>query len=230
MSSSGGLTLNQVAKDSLLRGKRDFYFAPEIAQTAKVVASVDPSSAATVGTALTLATAVSGKMLRRARRPTVSVTDASFVSGSALSVTVQIVGQRFGMDVREQVTATATSGSILTATALNVYDEILSVTPTAITNAASGDALVVGIDGLAFGLDFPIDNVADVQSIINTASNVEAAPTAISSTSVITVATGGSVFGGSFIVVSALAVTDRWEVRYLASVQRDGSGTNGVWR
>lgn len=227
---TGGIDLTQLAYDSLLRSREDFYFAPEAASAAKVVASLDPSSAATVGTAFTLAATVSGLMLRKARRVTMTLTDASGGAGG-LSVTVLIVGQRWGQDVRELLTVTCTDGSATLGTSVNVYDQVLSVTPQILTSTGTGDALTCGIDGTSFGLRFPIDNLADVQSLINVSTNTEAAPTALSTTTVQAgAATGGSVAGGSYIKGITLATTDRWTVRYLTSRKNDVSGVNGVWR
>lgn len=227
MSVGPGLTLPQLAKDSLLRSNRDFFFAPTAASLAAVVASVDPSGL-TVGTALTLLTLANDKLLRRARRVTLTVDDDD--AGGGLSVTAKLVGFRWGQQVEEVITATAVDGTAVTVTSVNVYDQISSVTPLVITTADSGDAISVGLDGTSFGLDRPIDNVSDVQSIINVSTNTEAAATAISATTVVVVATGGAVAGGSYIRGITLAATDRWEVRYLSGLKNDFSGTGGVWR
>lgn len=222
---TGGIDGKQISKDSLLRTERDYYFGPEASNTQKIVANVDPSTL-TVGTALTLATNVSGKALRRARRPTLTLTDASGGSGG-LTATVKLEGARWGNYVSEFITVTCTDGNATTTTAANVYDEVTAVTPVnSLSTAAAGDNLCVGIDGTSFGLDFPIDNVADVISIINVSTNTEQAPTAVSST---TVSAGGGP-GGSFIKGLTLATTDRWEIRYVSSTAFDTSGTTGVWR
>lgn len=230
MSTTAGMNLNQLAVDSLLRSQREMFFAPTAASTAAVVASLDPSSAATVGTAFTLLTLANGILLRRARRITMTLTDASGGAGG-LSVSVVIKGARWGQYIQETLTVTCTDGSATTSTSANVYDEVTSITPSVLTSTGSGDALTCGLDGTSFGLDFPIDNVADVQSIINVSTNTEAAATAVSSTTVQAGApSGGSLAGGSYIKGITLAATDRWEVRYLASRKFDGSGVIGVWR
>lgn len=224
-----GLTLQQLAKDSLLRSQRDLYFAPIAASAANVVASVDPSGL-TAGTALTLLTFASGILFRRARRPTMTLTDASGGAGG-LSVSVKVKGFRWGVAVEEVLTVTCTDGVATAATCVNCYDQVESITPLILTSAASGDALTCGLDGTSFGLDRPIDNVADVQSLINVSTNTEAAATAVSATTVQAGApTGGSVAGGSYIKGITLAATDRWEVRYLSSLRQDFSATGGVWR
>lgn len=213
-----GPTLPQLAKDSLLRSKRDFYFAPIAATTNYVVTTVDPSTL-TVGTALTLTTAA-GTMFRRARRVTLTLDDDD--SGGGMTVNVLIIGQRWGMQIQEYLSVTTVSGTAITGTSTLYYDQVLSITPVQITGADTGDDLVMGIDGTSFGLDLPIDSTADVQVIINTSTNTEAAATAVSST---TVNADQSAIRGI-----TLAATDRWEVRYVSSLQRDGSGTSGVWR
>jgi len=222
-----GPTLTQLGKDSLLRSRRDFFFAPTAASDAAVVASVDPATL-TVGTALTLLTLANGILLRRARRITMTLNDDD--AGGGLSVTVKITGFRWGNPVEEVLTVTCADTNDTVGTSVNVYDQVSSIVPLVIT-ADSGDDLTCGLDGTSFGLDFPIDNVGDVQLLINTSSNTEAAATAVSSTVVVAGApTNGSVAGGSYIRGITLAATDRWEVRYLTSLKQDGSGTGGVWR
>lgn len=213
-----GPTLPQVAKDSLLRSHEDFYFAPIAATLNYLVTTVDPSGL-TVGAPLTIVTAGNGLMFRKARRVTMTLNDDD--AGGGLSVTVLIIGQRWGLQIQEYLTVTCTDTNDTTGTTSNFFDEVLSITPTAIT-ADSGDDLRVGISGTSFGLQFPIDSVADVQSIINVSTNTEAAATAISSTTV------DATYSG--IQGITLAATDRWTVRYLSSLQKDGSGTSGVWR
>lgn len=227
--SAGGIDGKQIGKDSLLRSKEDFYFAPVAANTSIVVASVDPSTL-TVGTVLTLATDANGVMFRKARRITMTLDDDD--SGGGMTVTVKIIGQRWGMEIQEFLTVTTVSGTAITGTSVNCYDQVLSVTPMILTNTDSGDALLMGFDGTSFGLQFPIDNLADVQSIINVATNTEAGATAISTTTVQVgaAASGGSWAGGHYIKGITLATTDRWTVRYLASTSNDASGPAGVWR
>lgn len=228
MSATGGIDLPQVAKDSLLRSKKDFLFAPIAATTNYLVTTVDPSTL-TVGTALSLTTAATGLMFRVARRVTLTLDDDD--AGGGLSVTVRINGQRWGQPIFELLTVTCVNGSATTSTSANVYDEVLSITPMVVTSADTGDDLVMGIDGTSFGLERPVDYLADVQSIINVSTNTEAAAVAISTTTVqVGAASGGSYAGGSYIKGITLAATDRWTVRYLQSVQNDLSGTTGVWR
>lgn len=227
MSATAGLSLPQVSKDSLLRVRRDFFFAPTAASDAVLVASVDPNGIA-VGDNLTLLTLSNALMLRRARRVTMTLNDDD--AGGGLTVTVRITGQRWGQHVSEILTVTCTDTNDTVGTSVNVYDEITEVKLLAKT-ADAGDDLTMGLDGTSFGLDFPIDNLADVQLLINTSTNTEAAATAVSTTTVqVGAPTGGSYHGGHYIKGITLAATDRWEVRYLASVQNDGTGAQGTFR
>lgn len=227
MASVDGLNFGQVGADSLLRSARDFYFAPIAATTNYLVTTVDPSTFTAGTTTLTLTTA-GGLMFRRARRFTMTLNDDDVAGG--LTVTVRITGQRWGQPVSEMLTVTCTDTNDTTGTSVNVYDQITEIKVMAVT-ADAGDDCVCGIDGTSFGLDFPIDNTADVQSIINVSTNTEAAATAVSSTTVQAgAATGGSVYGGSYIKGITLADTDRWEVRYLVSRRTEGMGVQGLWR
>lgn len=227
MSATAGLSLNQVSRDSLLRTRRDFFFAPTAAGDALLVASVDPNGVA-VGANFTILTLSSALMLRRARRVTMTINDDD--AGGGLSVTARITGQRWGQHVSEILTATSTDTNDLEALSVNVYDEVTEIKLLAKT-ADAGDDVTFGLDGTSFGLDFPIDNLADVQLLINTSTNTEAAATAVSTTTVqVGAATGGTYFGGHYIKGITLAATDRWEVRYLASVQNDGTGAQGTFR
>lgn len=227
MSTSAGMNLNQLAPDSLMRSRRDFYFAPIAASTNYLVTTVDPATFTAGTTTLTLTTAA-GLMFRRARRVTMTLNDDD--AGGGLTVTLRITGQRWGQFITEMLTVTCTDTNDTTGTSANVYDQVTELKVMAVT-ADAGDDCIVGIDGTSFGLDFPIDNTADVQAIFNTSTNTEAAATAVSSTTVVAGApTSGSVAGGSYIKGITLADTDRWEVRYLVSRKTDGSGTTGLWR
>lgn len=225
--SAGGIDQKQLGKDSLLRSKLDFIFAPLAADLDYVVDNVDPSTL-TVGTDLTLLTAASGLQFRFPRRITMTLNDDD--SGGGLSVTVRIQGQRWGMPIDEIMTVTCTDTNDTTGTTANCFDQVLSVTPLAIT-ADTGDDLQLGIDGTSIGLQFPIDNITDVQSIINVSTNTEQAAVAISSSSVVAGTPSGGVYaGGSYIKGLTLATTDRWTIRYLTSISHDLSGSVGVWR
>jgi len=216
-SATGGINTLQLSPNSALLLRRENYINPEIVDVDKVVASVDPSSAATVGTALTLTAAVSGFLLRRARRVTVVVTDATVVAASELSVSILLVGFRQGIAITETVTATAVaSGTPVTGTSVALFDQVVSATPTRIANAAAGDALTVGISGGAFGLDRRILKVGSVCSIIQIENGTEAAPTAVSATTVDV--------ANYCIQGIALDITDNWEIQYTAD------GPDGIGR
>ncbi len=201
------------------------YFSPIVGTADYLVVSVDPNGVA-VGDNFTLSTAA-GLMFRKARRLTMTLDDDDV--GGGLALTVRITGQRWGQNVSEIIVGVVADGTALAFSSVNVYDQVLEIKLLSKT-ADAGDAVTFGIDDTSFGLDFPIDLVADVQSIINVSTNTEAAATAVSATTVIVVATGGSVAGGSYVNIANLTATDRWEIRYLASRKFDGSGVNGLWR
>lgn len=229
MSSNSGLNLTNLGRDSLLRSRRDFFFAPIAATANKLVTTVDPSGVSVGGT-FTLVTYANGLLQRRARRITMTINDDD--AGGGLNVRVRLTGQRWGVNITEILDATATDTNDTVATSVNVYDEVTEILLLAKT-ADTGDDVVFGIDGTSFGLDFPVDNIEDVQAIVNTSTNTEAAQLAISSTYVIAgenVPSGGSLAGASYIQGITLATTDRWEVRYLSSLKVDYSGVIGAWR
>lgn len=229
MSASGGITLPQIGKNSLLRQERDYYFAPIAAATGWAVASVDPSTM-TIGTALTLVAgqAAVGILLRRARKFKITLTDASAGSGG-LAMTFLVIGSRWGRQQQEYVTVTCVNGSATSTTTTLLYQELVSVTPVVgVTTAASGDAMTMDLEGTTFGLDKPIDNVVDVIQIWNVSTNTEQVGGSVTTASSTTVdATPGP--GGSFIKGITLATTDRWEVLYLSSVKQDGFSQSGVF-
>jgi len=216
MGATGGLTLKQAAKRSALLNTIDNYKSPQAVSADKYVVSVDPSGL-TVGTALTIVAAQLGKLQRRARRLSVTATDAS---GTSLSITLVCVGFRNGYPVTDTITATgATSGTAVNGT--KYFDEVVSVTPAAISNAASGDAVTVGIDALAFGLVRRIKAVNSVKSIVNVSTVTEAAPVAISSTTI-------DVANFAFVLpTGSLATSDDWTIQYIADGE-DGFGPGGV--
>lgn len=181
------------------------------------VASVDPS-VVSVDTALTILTrAASQKVVMYGRLPTITATDASG-GGGGLSLTVRIVGLRFGEATSEDITVTCTDGNATTATGSIMIDAITSATLISKTNAATGDALSVGIDGTSLGLPFRILDVDQVKAIVNVANGVEADPTAISST---TVSVSNSAIKGLTV-----AATDSYRV--LVAVGPEGDGYEGV--
>ncbi len=226
MATNAGMSLTQLAVDSLMRSRICTYDAPIAATANYLVTTVDPNGVAVGGT-FTLTTAGS-LMFRKARRITMTITDDDVAGG--LSLTVRITGQRWGMDVSEILTVTSVDNTATLGTSVNCYDEVTEIKLLAKT-ADAGDDVTFGISKLSFGLDFPIDFVSDVQSIINVVTATESAAVAVSATSVIVVATGGSVAGGSYITQGTdLATTHHWTIRYLTSRKFDGSGVVGGWR
>ncbi len=218
MGYTGGADLNQLGEKSLLRLVTDRFINPRALDTDFFVASVDPDTLA-AGDNLTLTTAGDLPM-RHPRRVTVSVTDASYDAGNPLSVTVRVTGQRQGRAVVEDITATATSGSILTVTSDKLFSEVTQAKVLNLSGEAAGDALIVGLAGAALGLSFGIKSITDVVSIINIASGTEANATAVSSTTVDV--------ENSCVQGLTIAATDNWEVTYIARFDA-GIGSNGVF-
>lgn len=218
MGYTGGADLNQLGDRSLMRLVTDRFVYPRALDTDFFVASVDPDTL-TVGDNLTLTTAGDLPM-RHPRRVTVSVTDASYSGSAPLSVTVRVTGQRQGRAVVEDITATATSGSILTVTSDKLFSEVTQAKVMALGDTASGDALIVGLSGTALGLSYGIKSLSDVVSIVEIDSGTEQNATAVSTT---TVDVTNSCLQGITI-----AATDIWEVTYLARFDA-GIGSNGVF-
>lgn len=190
---------------------------PRAADVDYFVSSVDPNGVA-VGTALTLlARAQSGKPVRFGRLPTVTATDASG-GGGGLSVTVRILGYRFGVPTAENITVTCTDGNATTVTGAIMIDQILSATLVAKSGAGAGDALTVGIDGTSLGLPFRINAVGQVKYIINVANGTEADPLTVSSSNVDV--------GNSALKGLTVAATDNYQV--LVAAGPDGDGFEGV--
>ena len=214
-SSSGvGIDAGQLGERSLMRLERFNVVKPRAANTSLIVASVDPSGVA-VGASLTLAYV--GK-LRNARRITLSVDDDD--GGGGLSVTVIVTGMRFGVRIVEELTATATSGTILTVTSTKYFDQVTSAVLKSKTAADSGDAITMGIAGVGFGLPYPIDKVTDVLMIARNNAGTEG-QIAVSSSSVDV--------ENSAIIGLTLAAADDYEVEFLRSRHVDGFGRTGVF-
>lgn len=211
-----GVTLDSIARRSLLKRRRDRVSKPQAATVNKFVASVTPNGMPN-GTVLTLQAGIATSLLRYGRRATVSVTDNAFAS--PLSVSVLVKGFLRGVPQEELITATSVSTSIQTVSGTKFFDQIVSATAVTIANAAASDALQVGMDGTGFALECRIKSIADVKSIINVANGVEATPTAISAATVNIV--------DSAITGITIAATDDWEVQYFATGD-DGVNENGA--
>ncbi len=207
-----GLTLPKVADRSFLRMREVYFIHPKAADDDLIVTTVDPSSKA-VGSTLTLAVS----KLKYGRKVTMTLNDDD--GGGGLTVTVLIVGLRFGKKVSESLTVTCTTTNDTVGTTTHVYDEIVSITVTANTSD-SGDDLTVGIDD-TLGLPFPVSGLEDVFAIVEDDNGTEQATLAISATTF-------SV-SESAILAQTLAATDIWMVRCLMSNKAgdDGIGTLG---
>lgn len=211
------INFGQVDAKTHLRLVRYAWLNPIAAAANAVVVSVDPSSAVTVGTALTQATAfATTAFFRHARRVTLVLTDASAGSGG-LSVGVRITGTRFGIPLTEDLTVTCVNGSATTGTSENGYDSISSIVPFSVVSAASGDALTMGVTG-DLGFPSPIDLVNDVQSIYKIVSGNVETIIAVSSTTVDT---------ARAMLVQGTTITkanDVFEAQWLKSLLKDSPG------
>ena len=210
-SAGTGISAAQLADRSQLRLVREVIANPKAATTNLLVTSVDPNGVS-VGGAFTLAVS----KLRQPRKVTMTINDDD--GGGGLSVTARIVGQRNGLQVSETLTKTSTDTNDATATSVNYYEDIESITLVAKT-ADAGDAVFFGIDGGGFGLSHPIDRLEDVLAIWKIDSGTEGAVIAVSTTSVDV--------DNFAIKGQTLAATNIWEVEYLRSGARDGFGTGG---
>lgn len=165
-----GITAENFSPQSFARMENEFispqlaadvdYFSAATAGGAQASFGI---AAATAGTAVPLSQIATVAPLRRARLPTLTITDAAFAS--ALSVTVRITGRRFGRTVRQDITATSTNTTPVTVAGTHVLDEVTSVAITAISNAAASDTCSIGFDGTRVGLRKPIRTVKAVKYV-----------------------------------------------------------------
>lgn len=211
------INLGQVDPKSLLQEYTQIVFAPTAASTIAVVSNVDPSTL-TAGTPMTLQSSVNGVKLRHARFVTLSCTDDDVAGG--LSVTVQVVGTRWGRRLTDSITVTTVDGSLTSSTGTVMFDQILSVTPRVITLADAGDDVSVGFSGTAVGLKRPITKVTDVVGICNVTSDTQDAPL-VPSASTVNVSQ-------SAIIGITLAITDRWEFTFFG-LGNDVAGNSGSY-
>lgn len=169
-----GITYNQIDKDSFLGlAREDFHWPLALdvdyfsAATAGGAQGNFDISASVAGTSVFLS-AQAAKPLYHARRPSISITDAS---GTSLTCTVRIVGRRFGELVTQDiVSAAAQSGTIVTTQGSKTIDEVVSVTILAIANNTTSDILSVGFGGGWLGLRMPIRSWKDVKMILKVAT------------------------------------------------------------
>jgi hypothetical protein len=214
MASSGvGNDATALAERSLQRLERFNVVKPRAASLVLLVTGVDPNGIA-VGGSFTLA--YNGK-LRQARRVTMTINDDD--AGGGLSVTAIIVGNRFGVRVVEELTATSADTNNLTVTSVRYFDQVESVTLKAKT-ADAGDSVSFGISDAGFGLPYPIDKVADVLMIARNNAGTEG-QIAVSASSV-------NVDEAAIIGLTLVAADD-YEVEFIRSRFNDGFGTRGVF-
>lgn len=148
-------------------------------------------AASTAGTAVFLSQIGTVAPLRTARLPTISITDNAF--GSAIVITVRIVGKRFGQIVRQDITATSVNTAILTVAGTTVIDEITSATILSITNNTTSDILSIGFDGTRFGLQCPIRATRSVKFLEKIISAVANANSGAAAGSAGAIATSGTI-------------------------------------
>ena len=217
-------TFGQTEQKSLLRLRRYAFLNPIKDAVDNIVVSIDPSSAATVGTALTQATAfATTATFRHARRPTLVLTDASGGAGG-LSVSVRINGHRFGKPLSEILTVTCVDGNATTGNATLCYDAISSIVPVQLTSTGAGDALTMGVTS-ALGLPWPIDLVTDVTRAVKIVSGNTETILAISAT---TVDIARSMLSHGTTITKA---NDVFEVELLVNLNADapGLGNSGAF-
>lgn len=222
-----GISLDQIDKDSFLGLAREELVFP-IAALANYFTSATAGgvqgnfviSAAVVGTDVFRSTQAA-KPLYYARRPSLTITDAS---GVTLTCTVRVVGRRFGELVTQDIVAgTAVSATPVTSNGSRVIDEIISVTILAISNQAASDTLSIGVDDSWLGLMRPIRSFRDVKMVykIAAATPSAAGPLQVTDmTSVLVNVRDSALDVKALHAAVAIAVTDRYLVEYIAA----GSG------
>lgn len=235
-----GIVTSNLSPQSFLRLRREAldlplaadvdYFSSASAGGAQGSQSI---AAAAVGTAAFLSAIATAAPVRYGRLPTLTITDAAFAS--ALSVTVRIVGRRFGRQVVQSITATSSSITPVTVAGTSVIDEIVSAAITAISNNAASDTMSLGFDGTRLGLMAPIKSVKSVKFLEKLVSGAPDANAGATAGAAGAIATTGSIRAGSVIQSStyvkvsdasidvaalfnnvAIAATDRFIVEYLA--------------
>jgi hypothetical protein len=217
-----GISYDQVDKDSFLGLRREDVILP-IALDIDYFSSASAGStqgnfdcsASVAGTAVFLA-AQAAKPLFYARRPSLTITDAS---GTTLVVKVRIVGRRFGELVVQDITSgTAVSGTPVTVSGTRVIDELVSATILSITANTTSDTLSVGIDGSFLGLMCPIRSYRDVKMIykIDNGTPDSAGPLTTSDLSTTLVNVRDSAIDLKTLYAT-IAVTDRFLIEYVAA-------------
>lgn len=216
-----GISYQNVDKSSFLGLRRDHLLFPLAADTNYL-------SAATAGgaqAAVDISASVVGDLVNRSaqgirpliygRRPAITTVDAA---GTNLSVTVRVVGRRFGRQVTQDITATGAGGGE-TVNGSRVVDEIVSMTIIAIANNAASDTLAVGIDGVWLGLTAPLRAKSDVRMVMKAAAGTPDATGTRYSADVTAAMVNlkDSALDLNALFSALLAVTDQYIVEYEAS-------------
>ena len=216
-----GIDFNNVDKSSFLGLIRDtVIYAPALdtnyfsaATDGGAQATID-ISAAVAGTALNRS--VSGKRpLMWGRRPTITSVDAS---GTNLSITVRLVGRRFGRQVTQDITATGAGGGE-TVEGTKIIDEMVSMTVVAISNKAASDTVAVGFDGKWIGLRAPFRSYKDIRLVMKNAGgtpDVDGAKYSASITSAMCKPQEGG-FDLNALYSAVIAVTHIYDIEYEAA-------------
>lgn len=211
VSTGNGITWQNVAKFSRKRLVKETFLS-FAADDDYIVDDAD-ISAAVVGSTLALTSAADAELLPYADFLTLKVTDAS---GTNLSLTVKIRGYYRGVLQEESITAT---GAPTTGTTTKVFDQVVSVTVTAIANKAASDLANVGFTGTRFGLFHGIAKVSDVKRITKRAS--------AGTPSLVAVDTNSIDLANQALKISA-AAGDLYIVEYLADVTKEGFAAKGA--
>lgn len=214
-----GITGRQFHEHSLTFLQQYEFLLPIAADVDYAVTAADISTAV-AGDALTLLTAcAAGTPLAYPRMPTITSVDAS---GTNLSVTVRIVGRRFGKTVTQDITATGAGGGE-TVTGTKIIDEFVSASIASISNAAASDTVAVGVDSKWLGLPKRIKNVYSMKKLFKIANGTPTstgcvAMATLQSTSVIDVDQAAiNVYAACGN--TAIAVTDRYLVEFIPDGQ-----------
>ena len=156
-----GITAAELATQSLLRVKKEFFIA-HAADVDYIVNEVDLTTLS-VDDLLTLLTAADGRLLPNACQVTMTVVDAS---GTGASVTARITGRRMGRKCYEDITVTDSAGGGTTGTTDQFFDEVEEVKVTAISGEAASDTVAVGLSGNSLGLrQGRVQQVSDVLAV-----------------------------------------------------------------
>lgn len=155
-----GISYRNVDKNSFLSLVRDVIVHPVTTSTTFFANAVS-ISAASVGSTITLG-ANAAAPLMFARRPNIVVTDNA---SSDLSLTLRIVGRRFGKQITQDIAFTAGAGTT-PISGTRVIDEIVSAKLIAIAANAASDTISIGFDDSWVGLMAPIRLKTDIRMVL----------------------------------------------------------------